>query len=204
MQILTVVAKCPKPTVSHFLSSRKRPKVSSGRASSHVTPPVLLSPIKSGAASLRSADPSVKSTSKGPPTLKNRQHSGHGAKLSSFSVSAGAGTGKMCNTYGQDCGSAAKKPSEGFRYETEKDAGAIKRQSSSPHHHTSRNGRRPARQKAEPCEHKTLAPKRKGEPQLISSSLSKTVKCQRFPSAGSSGTSLGARKLNQNPKERVS
>lgn len=179
--------------------------MSSGPTSPQVTPPVLLSPIKSGAASLRSTG-SIKSTSTGLRTLKNKQHSGHDARLSSFTTSAGVGPGKMCNR--QDCGAAAKKSSEGFRPETDaKAAGAIKRRSSSPHH-IPRNGRKPVgvQQKAERCERKALAPKRKGtsEPPLIGSSLSKTVKCQRFPSAGSSGPSLGQRKLNQKPKERVS
>lgn len=164
--------------------------------SPHVTPPVLLSPIKSGATTPRSSS-SVKSTSVGLQTVKNRQHSGHGAKLSSLSPSIAAG--KMCSTAGQDCG--AKKADE-------KTVGAIKRQNSSTHC-TPRNGRKPAgvQQKVEQrCERKTPAPKRKGtaESPLISSSLSKTVKCQRFPSAGSPGTSLAPRKLNLNPKERVS
>lgn len=184
--------------------------MSPGLVSPHVTPPVLLSPIKSGAASPKSTG-SVKSTSVGLPSVKNRQHSGHGVKLSSFSMSASVGPGKICSTSGQDFGAAAKKAavaSEGFHHETdEKTVGAIKRQSSSTHH-TPRNGRKPAGapQKAERCERKTLATKRKGtgESPLISSSLSKTVKCQRLPSAGSPGTSLGQRKLNQNPKERVS
>lgn len=181
--------------------------MSPGLVSPHVTPPVLLSPIKSGAASPRSTG-SAKSPLVGLPTVKNRQHSGHTSKLSSFSVSASVSPGLKCNTSGQDCGTVAKKAvvaSEGFHHETnEKAVGAIKRQSSSAHH-TPRNGRKPAgvQQKAERCERKTLAPKRKGtgESALISSSLSK---CQRFPPAGSSGTSLGPRKLNQNPKERVS
>lgn len=192
---------------THLL--RKRPKVSSGLVSPHVAPPVLLSPVKSGAASPRPTG-SVKSTSVGPPTVKKRQHSGQVAKLSSFSMSAGVSPGKRCNTYGQECGAAAKKAvtSEAFHHEVdEKAVGAIKIQSSSPHR-TPRNGGKPAgvQQKAERCKRKTLGQKRKGtgESPLISSSLSKTVKCQRFPSAGSPGTSLGARKLNQNPKERVS
>lgn len=175
--------------------------------SPHVTPPVLLSPIKTGAASSRSTG-SVTSTSAGLPTFKNRQHSRHGANLSSIGTSARISPGKTCNASRKDCDAATKKAavaSEGFHQETgEKAVGAIKRQRSSPHH-TPRNGRKPAgaQQKADRCEGKTLAPKRKGagESALISSSLSK---CQRFPSAGSSGTSLGPRKLLQNPKERVS
>lgn len=193
----------------YFLPSRKRPKVASSLVSPHVAPPVLLSPVKSGAASPRPTG-SVKSTSVGPPTVKNRQHSSHGAKLSSLSMSAGISPRKRCSTYGQERGTAAKKaiaPEASHHNVGEKAMGAIKRQSSSPHR-APRNGGKPAgvQQKAERCERKTLALKRKstGESPLISSSLSKTVKCQRFPSAGSPGTSLGARKLNQNPKERVS
>lgn len=178
--------------------------MSPGIVSPHVTPPVLLSPVKSEAASPRSTG-SVKSTSVGQPPVRNRPHSG---KLSSFSMSASVSPGKRCNTNGQPCGDAAKKvfATEAFVLQTDKKAaGDLKRSFS---HRTPRNGGKPAgvQQRAERCEHKTLAQKRKssGESSLISSSLSKTVKCQQFPSAGSPGTSLGARKLTQNPKERVS
>lgn len=82
------------------------------------------------------------------------------------------------------------------------------RQTSSPHCTPRNRGKPPGvQQKAESSEHKGLAQKRKGssdQSPLLGSSLSKTFKCQRFSSANSPGTSLGTRKLNQTPKERVS
>lgn len=198
----------------YFLSYRKRPKVSSGVTSPRVTPSALPSPVKSGATTSKSTSP-FKSTSVEQLGAKSNQHNGHSTKLSSFATSASLGPGKRCNAYGQNCKAGVKKAGtvDPFFHEMDQPAqGAIStvshRQSSSPHC-TPRSRGKPAgvQQKAESSEHKGLGQKRKGssdQSPLLSSSLSKTFKCQRFSSASSPGTGLGTRKLNQTPKERVS